>query len=77
MFANVPLIKKIALSWQIIPVYFVVVEVTYSVNHYITFNENENKIKKYFSIILFIIKKIFINSYFIPLLEILLVLFYY
>ena len=53
MFANVPLIKKIALSWQIIPVYFVVVEVTYSVNHYITFNENENKIKKYISIILF------------------------
>ena len=53
MFANVPLIKKLALSWQIIPVYFVVVEVTYSVNHYILFNENENSVKKYLSLLLF------------------------
>jgi hypothetical protein len=53
MFANVPLIKKLALSWQIIPVYFVVVEVTYSVNHYITFNENESSFKRYLSILLF------------------------
>ena len=53
MFANVPLIKKIALSWQIIPVYFVVVEVTYSVNHYILFNENETSLRKYLSLLLF------------------------
>ena len=53
MFANVPLIKKLALSWQIIPVYFVVIEVTYSVNHYIAFNDNETSLKKYLSIILF------------------------
>ena len=53
MFANVPLIKKLALSWQIIPVYFVVIEVTYSVNHYITFNENESSFKRYLSILLF------------------------
>ena len=53
MFANVPLIKKIALSWQIIPVYFVVVEVTYSVNHYIVFNENETSLRKYLSLLLF------------------------
>ena len=53
MFANVPLIKKIALSWQIIPVYFVVFEVTYSVNHYILFNEKESSTKKYISLFLF------------------------
>ena len=53
MFANVPLIKKIALSWQIIPVYFVVFEVTYSVNHYILFNEKESSTKKYISLLLF------------------------
>ena len=53
MFANVPLIKKIALSWQIIPVYFVVIEVTYSVNHYILFNQNETSLKKKISLFLF------------------------
>ena len=53
MFANAPLIKKIALSWQIIPVYFVVFEVTYSVNHYILFNEKESSTKKYISLLLF------------------------
>ena len=53
MFANVPLIKQIALSWQIIPVYFVVFEVTYSVNHYILFNEKESSTKKYISFFLF------------------------
>ena len=53
MFANVPLIKKIALSWQIIPVYFVIIEVTYSVNHYILFNQNETSLKKKLSLFLF------------------------
>ena len=53
MFANVPIIKKLALSWQIIPVYFVVFEVTYSVNHYILFNQYESSIKKYISCFLF------------------------
>ena len=46
MYASVPLIKKLALSWQIIPVYFVVIEVTYSVNHYILFNQNETSLKQ-------------------------------
>ena len=53
MFANVPLIKKIALSWYIIPVYFVIIEVTYSINHYILFNEKESSIKKRLSFFLF------------------------
>ena len=53
MFANVPLYKKLVLSWQIIPVYFVVIEVTYSVNHYIIFNENESSLKKKLSLFLF------------------------
>ena len=53
MFANIPFIKKIALSWQIIPVYFVIIEVTYSVNHYILFNENETSFKKYLSLLIF------------------------
>ena len=53
MYASVPLIKKLALSWQIIPVYFVVIEVTYSVNHYILFNPTESSTKKYLSLFLF------------------------
>ena len=53
MFANVPLLKKLVLSWQIIPVYFIVIEVTYSVNHYILFNEFTSQTKKYISLFLF------------------------
>ena len=53
MYANVPLIKKLVLSWQIIPVYFVVIEVTYSVNHYILFNPSSSSTKKYLSLFLF------------------------
>ena len=54
MYANVPLYKKLALSWQIIPVYFVVIEVTYSVNHYILLNPSEiSSLKKYISLFLF------------------------
>ena len=54
MYANVPLYKKLALSWQIIPVYFVVIEVTYSVNHYILFNPSEiSSFKKNFSLFIF------------------------
>jgi len=54
MYASVPLIKKLALSWQIIPVYFVVIEVTYSVNHYILLNPKEiSSTKKYLSLFLF------------------------
>ena len=54
MYASVPLYKKLALSWQIIPVYFVVIEVTYSVNHYILFNPLEiSSTKKNLSLFLF------------------------
>ena len=54
MYANVPLYKKLALSWQIIPVYFVVIEVTYSVNHYILFNPFEiSSTKKNISLFIF------------------------
>ena len=53
MYANVSLYKKLVLSWQIIPVYFVVIEVTYSVNHYILFNQNETSLKKKLSLFLF------------------------
>ena len=54
MYANVPLYKKLVLSWQIIPVYFVVIEVTYSVNHYILLNPSEiSTRKKYLSLLLF------------------------
>ena len=54
MYANVPLYKKLALSWQIIPVYFVVIEVTYSVNHYILFNPSEiSSTKKNISLFIF------------------------
>ena len=54
MYANVPLYKKLALSWQIIPVYFVVIEVTYSVNHYILLNPFEiSSTKKNISLFIF------------------------
>ena len=53
MFANVPLINKIALSWQIIPVYIIVFEVTYSVNHYIIFDDKSSSLKKYISLFIF------------------------
>ena len=54
MYANTPLYKKLALSWQIIPVYFVVIEVTYSVNHYILFNPFEiSSTKKNISLFIF------------------------
>ena len=54
MYANVPLYKKLVLSWQIIPVYFVVIEVTYSVNHYILFNPFEiSSTKKNISLFIF------------------------
>ena len=54
MYANVNLYKKLVLSWQIIPVYFVVIEVTYSVNHYILFNPFEiSSTKKNISLFIF------------------------
>ena len=39
MYANQPFAKKLSLFWGIIPVYFVIFEVTYTINHYIIFSE--------------------------------------
>ena len=40
MYSNRPCIKKIPLFWGIIPVYFVIFEVTFTINYYIIFNAN-------------------------------------
>ena len=53
MFANVPFYQKIALSWQIIPVYIVIFEVTYCVNHYIFFDDKESTLKQTLSFLIF------------------------
>ena len=42
MYANKPCIQKIPLFWGIIPVYFVIFEVTFTVNYYIIFSEKYN-----------------------------------
>jgi palmitoyltransferase len=53
MYANVPLIEKITLFWAIIPVYFVIFEVTFSMNYYVIFDENTSSFFKYISLIFF------------------------
>ena len=54
MYANQPCLKKLKLFWGIIPVYFVIFEVTFTINYYIIFSkEYDIKIIKIISIILF------------------------
>ena len=53
MFAEVSLIEKIPLFWAIIPVYFVIFEVTFSMNYYIIFNNNTSSFFKFISLIFF------------------------
>ena len=40
MYANKPFCNKLSLFWGIIPVYFVIFEVTFTINYYIVFNSN-------------------------------------
>ena len=42
MYANKPCVQKIPLFWGIIPVYFVIFEVTFAINYYIIFSEEYN-----------------------------------
>ena len=42
MYANKPCVQKIPLFWGIIPVYFVIFEVTFTINYYIIFSEEYN-----------------------------------
>ncbi len=54
MYANAPCLKKLKLFWGIIPVYFVIFEVTFTINYYIIFSKEYTiKIIKIISIILF------------------------
>ena len=53
MFANTSIIKKIPLSWAIIPVYFVIIEVTFSMNYYIIFDQRISNFFKLISLIFF------------------------
>ena len=54
MYSNRPFIKKIPLFWGIIPVYFVIFEVTFTINYYIIFNANyTNTLIKVISISIF------------------------
>ena len=39
MYANQPFLKKLSLFWGIIPVYFVIFEVTFTINYYIIFSK--------------------------------------
>ena len=51
MFAEVPCLEKITLFWAIIPVYFVIIEVTYSMNYYVILDP---KVSYFFKTISFI-----------------------
>ena len=53
MFAEVPLIEKIPLFWAIIPVYFIIFEVTFSMNYYIIFDNNSSSFFKFISLLIF------------------------
>ena len=54
MYSNQPCLKKISLFWGIIPVYFVIFEVTFTINYYIIFNKQYTLfIIKLISIIIF------------------------
>ena len=53
MFANVPILQKIPLFWAIIPVYFVIIEVTFSMNYYIIFDPRISSFFKLISLVFF------------------------
>ena len=54
MYANQPCLKKLSLFWGIIPVYFVIFEVIFSINYYIIFNkEYHDNIIKIIAILIF------------------------
>ena len=53
MFAEVSCIEKLPLFWAIIPVYFVVVEVTLSMNYYIIFDSRVSTFFRAISLIFF------------------------
>ena len=53
MYADVPLLEKIPLFWAIIPVYFVIFEVTFSMNYYIIFDNNSSSFFKFISLLIF------------------------
>ena len=53
MFAEVPLLRKIPLFWAIIPVYFVIFEVTFSMNYYVIFDDKTSSFFKIISLIFF------------------------
>ena len=53
MFAEVSCIEKLPLFWAIIPVYFVVVEVTLSMNYYIIFDPRVSTFFRLISLIFF------------------------
>ena len=53
MFAEVSCIEKLPLFWAIIPVYFVVVEVTLSMNYYIIFDSRVSTFFRLISLIFF------------------------
>ena len=53
MFANTTFFKKIPLFWAIIPVYFVIIEVTFSMNYYIIFDQRISNFFKLISLIFF------------------------
>lgn len=53
MFADLPCVKKIPHILPIIPVYFIIIEVLFTVNYYITFNPLSGIIFKSFSLLAF------------------------
>lgn len=53
MYAERSLIQKIPLFWAIIPVYFVIFEVVFSMNYYIILNDEEEFSLKILSLIIF------------------------
>ena len=54
MYANKPFLQKLPLFWGIIPVYFIIFEVSFTINYYIIFSSNyNNNFIKIISIIFF------------------------
>ena len=53
MYANKTCPSKLSLFWGIIPVYFVILQVTISVNYYIIFDQRENFVLRLISVLIF------------------------
>ena len=53
MFAEVPFLEKIPLFWGIIPVYYIIFEVTFTMNYYVIFDEKTSFFFKFYSLLLF------------------------